>query len=136
MTMQLLSTKLPTPDRSAYLEQVGLEHRKRFGQYFTPPAVADFMAQWVLGSGCKSIYDPAFGLGAFLNPVIDDDRIDFTASEVDPEILRFWAASSDCDSSFVANEDYLLSWERRHQNIVCNPPYMRFQKISEPRRRP
>ena len=128
--MQPFSTKSPTPDSSAYLEQVGLEHRKRFGQYFTPPAVADFMLQWVLGSGCRSIYDPAFGLGSFLNPVIDDDRIDFTASEVDPEILNFWADVTGRDTSFVANEDYLLSWGRCHRNIVCNPPYMRFQKFA------
>ena len=82
-----------------------------------------------MGAGGASLYDPGFGLGAFLRPAVGDSRVDFTASEVDPEILRFWAAASGCDASFVANEDYLLSWGRRHENIVCNPPYMRFQKF-------
>ncbi|HTQ98860.1 MAG TPA: hypothetical protein VMH83_02675, partial [Candidatus Acidoferrum sp.] len=27
------------------------------------------------------------------------------------------------------HEDYLQSWGRTHANIVCNPPYMRFQKF-------
>ena len=129
MTMQPFSTKLPTPDSSAYLERVGIEHRKRYAQYFTHPAVADFMVKWALGGRSTSLYDPCFGLGAFLRPVVGDSRTDFKASEVDPEILRFWATASGSDASFVANEDYLLSWGRRHENIVCNPPYMRFQKF-------
>ena len=129
MTTQPSSTKLPTPDSAAYLEQVGLEHRKRFGQFFTPPVVAGFMVQWALGSDDTSLYDPAFGLGAFLLPVSGNNRVHFAASEVDPAILRFWANATNRDTSFIANEDYLLSWGRRRENIVCNPPYMRFQKF-------
>lgn len=127
--MQPFLTKLPAPDSSAYLRQVGVEHRKRFGQYFTHPAVADFLVEWVLAAGGTSLYDPGFGLGAFLRPAVRDSRANFTASEIDPEILRFWVTAAGCDSSFVVNEDYLLSWGRRHENIVCNPPYMRFQKF-------
>ena len=130
MTTQPFLTKLPTPDSAVYLEQVGLEHRKRFGQFFTPHAVASFMAQWALGAGGTSLYDPAFGLGAFLRPVAGDNRVNFTASEVDPVIVRFWANATGCDTTFIANEDYLLSWGRQREHIVCNPPYMRFQKFS------
>ena len=106
-----------------------MEHRKHFGQFFTHPSVASFMVQWVLGSGGTSLYDPAFGLGAFLQPVVGDSRVNFEASEIDPAVLRFWADATGCDTSFIANEDYMLSWGRQHENIVCNPPYMRFQKF-------
>lgn len=122
-------TKLSTPDNARYLEQVGAEHRKRFGQFFTHPAVASFMVEWVLGAGGTSLYDPAFGLGAFLAPIVSNGRVNFTASEIDPTVLRFWADATGGDISFVTNEDYMLSWGRQHENIVCNPPYMRFQKF-------
>ncbi len=120
---------LSTLDNARYLEQVGMERRKRFGQFFTHPNVADFMVQWVLGSGNESLYDPAFGLGAFFEPVAGDNRVSFTASEVDPVILGFWAGATGRNHTFVTNEDYMLSWSQRHGNIVCNPPYMRFQKF-------
>ena len=87
------------------------------------------MAEWALGADGKSLYDPAFGLGALLQPAIGDEDVRVTASEVDSAILRFWANATGCDASFVANEDYLLSWGRQHENIVCNPPYMRFQNF-------
>ena len=117
------------PDSGRYLEQVGVEHRKNFGQFFTHPAVARFMAQWALGSGGESLYDPGFGLGALLEPIAGRSRVAFTASEIDTKILRFWEQATGHIPSFVANEDYLLSWNDRHDNIICNPPYMRFQKF-------
>ena len=129
MTTKLSLTKLSTPDSKAYLEKVGVEHRKRFGQFFTRPAVARFMTQWALGSGGKSLYDPGFGLGALLEPLAGRSHVEFTASEIDVNVLRFWERATGRSPSFVANEDYLLSWGGRHDNIVCNPPYMRFQKF-------
>ena len=36
------------------------------GQVFTPPAVADFMVGWALGSGTREVFDPCFGMGGVL----------------------------------------------------------------------
>ncbi|HTR00892.1 MAG TPA: N-6 DNA methylase, partial [Candidatus Acidoferrum sp.] len=69
------------PASLTYDAVVGLDHRLEHGQFFTPPAVARFMLQWVTESGVPALYDPAFGLGA-LHPRNGD--IDFTASELDP----------------------------------------------------
>ena len=112
-----------------YSEQVESPHRKDYGQFFTHPIAADFMVRWVLKSQKKSLYDPAFGLGAFLDPVSDDLQIKFTGSEIDSRILNFWKGTANGRNVEVANEDYLLSWGKSHTNIVCNPPYMRFQKF-------
>ena len=117
------------PNERIYLDQVGDEHRKRFGQYFTPKEVANFMVGWVMGSGFPYLYDPGFGLGSLYAPVIDDDRLTFRASEIDPSVLNFWENTTGRYADFVEREDYLLSWGKRHTNIVCNPPYMRFQKF-------
>lgn len=87
------------------------------------------MVEWVLGSGLRNIYDPAFGLGAFYKPVSKRADILFTASELDPAVIEFWRNDQGHDTKFVNTEDYLLSWGKKHQNIVCNPPYMRFQKF-------
>ncbi len=115
--------------QSEYLRRVGEAHRKEYGQYFTPPDVARFMVQWVLESEAKAIFDPAFGLGAFLEPIDDASDVKFTGTDVDLEVLRYWMESTGDLGAEVSNEDYLLTWGRTHSNIVCNPPYMRFQKF-------
>ena len=59
-------------NQAKYLRSVGEEHRKRYGQFFTRPEVAEFMVQWVLKSGQRTLFDPGFGLGALFDPVADD----------------------------------------------------------------
>ena len=73
-----------------YIQRVGSQHRKSLGQFFTHPEVARFMVHWVLGSGQKSLFDPAFGLGVFHEVVPGDLDIEFSACEVDPHIIEFW----------------------------------------------
>lgn len=111
-----------------YTSHVGDEHRKDFGQFFTPLPIAHFMVTWVLEGQGKEIYDPAFGLGAF-HSVLPETSIRFEASELDKKVIGYWSEKSKLDNAFIKNEDYLLSWGKAYQNIVCNPPYMRFQKF-------
>lgn len=111
---------------AAYSQKSNLDHRKAFGQFFTNPDVARFMVDWVLESGIPSVFDPAYGLGAF---DVCDEHIHFTASEIDASILHHASRIQPGRSSHVRCEDYLASWGQRHSNIVCNPPYMRFQKF-------
>lgn len=116
-------------DSNEYLRLVGEPHRKRFGQYFTPPQVADFMVEWVSGSGLKSMFDPAFGLGVFHGSATKFGIREFGGCEVDSRILKSWNNAQNHDAVRVEHADYLLSWDRRQDNIVCNPPYMRFQRF-------
>ena len=119
------------PNVTAYLDSAGDAHRKAMGQFFTPPQVANFMVGWVLRSGVDGIHDPGFGLGAFLDAAPVEAQETFTGSEVDSKILDYWkrGASAEVSAISVRQEDYLLSWGRKYGNIVCNPPYMRFQKF-------
>ena len=112
-----------------YLRSVGGKHRKLYGQFFTHPAIAQLMVDWVLQSGSATLYDPAFGLGAFRDVDFKNGFVEFKASEIDTDILAFCADVMKRDVSFVAHEDYLTSWGRKHSNIVCNPPYMKFQQF-------
>ena len=113
-------------DTSQYCQKVPLEHRKTFGQFFTHPKVADFMINWVLQSGKQELYDPAYGLGVF-NPKNKD--IKFSASEIDPVILEHLNLHNYDENVLLRSENYLTVWGNKHANIVCNPPYMRFQKF-------
>ncbi len=112
---------------SQYLSKVGEEHRKSFGQFFTDPRIASFMADWVAGSGQPGLHDPCFGLGAFHAALKKPCRGALTGSEIDPGVLSFGKRSADLLAVDVTRQDYLLSWGGRYGNILCNPPYMRFQ---------
>jgi len=113
-----------------YISKVGENHRKSYGQYFTHPEIARFMVNWVLESGVDHIHDPGFGLGAFYNAVKRKKQIVFTATEIDRKIIDYIEEMNSCLFNFIKNDDYLLSWGTKHGNIVCNPPYMRFQKFT------
>lgn len=112
-----------------YAEHAGTARRKKFGQFFTHPAVARFMADWVSRSPHREVFDPAFGLGALREPLSKRARKYFSAMELDPEIVKFWTRKSRESADFVEFGDYLRAWGARRGNIVCNPPYMRFQKF-------
>ena len=88
------------------------------------------MIRWILDSAHSDIHEPGFGLGGFFNAAPPKARTRYTGSEIDWQILDHWLEFSPDKSADVWEEDYLLSWGRRHGNIVCNPPYMRFQKFT------
>lgn len=112
-----------------YSEFVGIQHRRRMAQFFTPPAIARFMAGWVAaGPNGRKIHDPAFGLGAFLDGAPENCL--FTGEDADEKILDFFNDHSGVRPHSLKRADYLLDFGAVHDNIVCNPPYLRFQKFS------
>ena len=111
-----------------YLDTVGENHRKAFGQFFTHSKVADFMIRWVADSKNRHVHDPGFGLGAFYKAASKHD-VRLTASEIDPRVVSYWRNVNPNSDIDISREDYLLSWGKTFGNVVCNPPYMRFQKF-------
>ena len=114
-----------------YVGVVGLEHRKRFAQFFTPEAIADFMARWVLDGRKKvDVLEPAFGLGAFSRSLFKQNpKVRVVGYEADATIYNYAAENVAQAGSDVLlyNEDYLrASWEDKYDGIICNPPYLKF----------
>lgn len=118
-----------------YQNVVDVNHRQRYGQFFTPSPVAKFMCRWLLAQGAVEIFDPAFGLGAFyyaareLNPVIR-----FHGIEKDATILAHFQQEHlnlDTTTIVLSNMDYFSVWGAKFPAIVCNPPYMRFQYFTD-----
>lgn len=111
-----------------YTRFVGIEHRKRLAQFFTPTPIARFMVEWVLsGAGEKAIHDPAFGLGAFFYAAPGDCA--FSGADADDAVLDFFKTHSERSPERLTKTDYLSDFWRQYANIVCNPPYLRFQKF-------
>lgn len=114
-----------------YTGVVGLEHRKRFAQFFTPEVIADFMARWVLDGRKKAdVLEPAFGLGAFSRSLFKQNpKVRVVGYEADATIYNYAAENVAQAGSDVLlyNEDYLrASWEDKYDGIICNPPYLKF----------
>ncbi len=115
-----------------YCDKIDISHRKEFAQFFTPPVVARLMAEWVLKDGRKNILDPAFGLGIFFEESKElRHDISFTTFEIDSNILKYYKSSIDVlpTNLHIINQDYLLACPNKYEGIICNPPYLRFQKF-------
>lgn len=115
-----------------YCTTTELAHRKRFAQFFTPKAIADFMAEWVL-AGCPGnhILEPAYGLGVFSRSMLHlRPDLNISAYEVDEKI--FTAAKENIIGANIGNitlkrENYITSKCRnKFDGIICNPPYLKF----------
>ena len=117
---------------SEYMECTPLKHRKRYGQFFTPIPVARLMTKWVLRGNPRTILDPAYGLGVFYDEIMKlraNDSISVTGYEVDTHILEYLYPNEIRPNLKLYNCDYLESDVGKFDGIVCNPPYMRFQKF-------
>src|SRR5689334_20652003 len=48
----------------------GPESRKARGAFFTPPAIADFLADWAIRRPTDTVYEPSCGEAAFLSAAV------------------------------------------------------------------
>lgn len=115
-----------------YIDETPLNHRKDYGQFFTPNPVARLMAKWVMKDDPKTILDPAFGLGIFYDEVIKINSVNqvvFTGYEIDNHIMTYLNHNGRSQNLRVINNDYLEAEVGFFDGIICNPPYMRFQRF-------
>jgi adenine-specific DNA-methyltransferase len=115
-----------------YTLKTPISHRKDYGQFFTPPSVARLMAKWIIKDDPKSILDPAFGLGIFydeINQIKPDKNFQFTSYELDKLILSYLSFNESSKNLKLINNDYLETDLSLYDAIICNPPYLRFQKF-------
>lgn len=117
---------------SEYMMETALDHRKKFGQFFTPEPVARLMARWAVSNNPKTILDPAFGLGVFhdqVSAVYPRQDLNFTAYEIDDNILKFYRNGVGQKEPNIITGDYLTTNGESFDSIICNPPYLRFQNF-------
>lgn len=117
---------------SKYISETPIDHRKDYGQFFTPPSVARLMMKWIMKDNPKNILDPAFGLGIFYDEALKINSapdLHFVGYEIDNKIMGYFNHDGNGPSLRVVNGDYLEADPGLFDGIVCNPPYMRFQKF-------
>jgi adenine-specific DNA-methyltransferase len=114
-----------------YILSTSLSHRKEFAQFFTPEIVARLMAKWILRNSPAKVLDPAFGLGIFYREIRKlDANVKCVGYEVDDFILSNIDVSLLHDPMLsIEHMDYLVSELVFYDAIICNPPYLRFQKF-------
>lgn len=113
-----------------YSKETSLEHRKKYAQFFTPPKIADLMAQWLIGNkSLEYVLEPAFGLGIFSRMLIKyNSNLKIKGFEIDSKIIEdARTIFSQNNSVSLLQEDYMYNdWENKYDGIICNPPYFKF----------
>src|SRR5262245_22917845 len=95
-------------------------HRKRLGQFFTPPEVARSLVSWVARSPRDQLLDPSCGDGAFLRWHRRSVGI-----EVDAENAAL--ARQNAPGALVHGGDFFLwavATRERFDAIAGNPPFI------------
>lgn len=99
------------------------EHRKRLGQFFTPPEVAKALVSWLGLTATDRMLDPSCGDGQFLRCHKRSVGI-----EVDPENAAL--ARLRAPGALVHGGDF-FSWanntKERFEAVAGNPPFIRYQ---------
>lgn len=121
------------------------EYKKKYGQFFTSRPVAEFMVKWVMEKQPKTILDPAVGEGRFLWEIMkllplksDAGELSVAAYEIDSNMAERFQnilksrISLDQHRLDLCVEDYLKAeTKKQYDAIICNPPYHKFQQISD-----
>ncbi len=114
----------------SYSRKTNLTHRKKFAQFFTPQPIADVLSDWLLGNDhCKTILEPAFGLGIFSRTLLNKKpTISIQGYDIDAVILEEAKTYfKDFDNVSLKVDDFMFNdWESRYDGIICNPPYLKF----------
>lgn len=108
-----------------------MDNKKKFGQFFTNPIIAEFMTKIAVNKDTIDFLDPAVGPGVFVqfaNKINRDLKID--AYEIDHKMILNYKNKIKFKTNLI-NEDFLYSNTKEYDAIVCNPPYNKFQEIPD-----
>lgn len=99
-------------------------NKNKFGQYFTPEIVANFMICLANLSPESKILEPSCGEGIFLNLLQQKGYENLTAYEIDQELGK--------DFSCIKYESFVsANINDKFDLIIGNPPYIRWKNLEE-----
>ena len=98
--------------------------KNKYGQYFTPNIVADFMISLADISKKSAILEPSCGEGIFLKLLQEKGYDKVTAYEIDPQLAT--------DFNFVKYESFISAdIQKEYDLIIGNPPYIRWKNLEK-----
>jgi adenine-specific DNA-methyltransferase len=96
--------------------------KNKFGQYFTPEIIADFMIELSDISNSSHILEPSCGEGIFLKLFQEKGFCNVSAYEIDEDLAQEF--SGVCYESFVS-----AKIDKTFDLIIGNPPYIRWKNL-------
>jgi adenine-specific DNA-methyltransferase len=126
-----MSTPQVTPEAELEL-LTSREDRYRKGQFFTPPGIADFMAEWIRDLQPETVLDPGVGGGVLLRAVGPGPRR--YGLDTDKKAIQVSGASLGDEvelaiGDFLDPEAWPLS-KTSFDAVIANPPYIRHHHLS------
>lgn len=106
--------------------EIAVKHRSKnkFGQYFTPEVVANFMVGLAEISANSKILEPSCGEGIFLEILQKKGYNNLTAYEIDQDLAT--------EFKFVRYESFVsANINDKFDLIIGNPPYIRWKNLEE-----
>lgn len=118
--------------------------QKLRGAYYTPLQLANAMVNLVASSDIKNILEPSCGDGVFIDSLASlgmlKDISEITAVEIEPDEAEKVCNNYDGnDNVRIINEDFFDFYQRMYEKqtydlILGNPPYIRYQYLTEEQR--
>jgi len=106
-------------------------HRRRTGQFYTPPEVARFLLELLIvtapdGSGPGSVIDPACGKGVFLEAALDvfnppPERV--VGVDLYPQEGGIWGEDARAGVLQLVGDGLLVPGHERYDLVAGNPPF-------------
>lgn len=118
--------------------------QKLRGAYYTPLRLANAMVSLVASQNITNVLEPSCGDGVFIDSLASlnllNDIPNITAVEIEPdEAEKVINNYKDYDNVHVLNDDFLDFYQRvygkqTYDLILGNPPYIRYQYLTEEQR--
>lgn len=109
------------------------------GVFYTPFEIVDFLSSWITKNRqISNVLEPSAGDGRFVKRIVElEDEINVTAVEIDSMECK---KINTINRTEVINDDFYSFYEKikdtgiKYDAVIGNPPYIRYQFLSEEQR--
>ncbi|MBU1678146.1 MAG: N-6 DNA methylase, partial [Bacteroidetes bacterium] len=100
------------------------------GVYYTPPVLANFLVQPILGKKIKRAFDPSYGEGSLLRAVkenfINSDKLEISGCDINASKKDYL----NTDFHLQHTDFFYYPVKKEFDLIVMNPPYVRHHSLN------